>query len=94
MSLVTLDRRAPAHDVPAHHDRSLVDLVERAIDADLACSCGRPTRVVERDGALWLQCSAVGDPAGGRLRRMMRRVIDGLHLREHIVDVPGRRAAA
>jgi hypothetical protein len=37
----------------------MLDLIEHALDADPYCPvCGAPTTVDERDGQLWLVCSA------------------------------------
>ena len=91
MATVTLD--SPVHEPgrrPAEHveDRSAVDIIERAVTAHPLCFCGRPTRVVERDGALRLQCSLITVPAGGPFGRLMDLVTGALHMNDHLVDVP------
>ena len=39
------------------NDRQVVELIERANDADPVCPCGRHTTPVLRDGVVWLECS-------------------------------------
>jgi hypothetical protein len=42
----------------------LLDLIERALDVDPYCPvCGAPTTVDDRDGQLWLLCSATLSPS-------------------------------
>ena len=41
------------------NNHQLVDIIERANDAQPVCPCGRHTTPVYRDGAVWLECSSL-----------------------------------
>ncbi len=66
----------------------IVDLIERANDAEPFCSCGRHTTPVAHDGAIWLECSSLGDRPEGRVRRLIAALAAPTHTRTRIVDVP------
>jgi hypothetical protein len=65
----------------------MLDIIERANDEQPICSCGKHTRPVWRDGAVWLDCASLGDPPEGRLGRAWAAVTAHLHTHERIVDV-------
>ena len=71
--------------------RDLVDLIERANRETDACPCGAHTAVIVRDGVVWLECSTLAAPTGGRVRRWLEGLAP--HLREAVVDLPGRALA-
>ena len=70
------------------NDRQVVELIERANDANPMCPCGRHTAPVWRDGAVWLECSALSEPRDNRLQRIVGAVTAFAHTRARIVDVP------
>lgn len=70
------------------NDRQVVDLIERANDADPVCPCGRHTTPVYRDGAVWLECASLSDPRDGYLSRLVGAVTALAHTHSRIVDVP------
>ena len=70
------------------HDHQLVDMIERANDADPYCSCGSHNTPVWRDGAVWLECASLSKPRQGRVARFLAAVSAGTHARTRIVDVP------
>ena len=70
------------------NDRHVVDLIERANDADPMCPCGRHTAPVFRDGVVWLECSYLSEPHYGRLGRLVAAATTFAHTRSRIVEVP------
>ena len=66
----------------------VVDLIERASDAQPMCPCGRHTTPIWRDGAVWLECASLTEPPTGRLARVMATLSTLAHTRARIVDVP------
>ena len=61
----------------------LLDRIERAIhDVPFCSACGAPTRVVEADDGLWLECSAL-EPGGGLIHRISVALVP--HARDHIL---------
>ena len=70
------------------NDRQIVELIERANDAEPICPCGRHTTPVWRDGAVWLECSSLTEPRDGGLQKLMAIVTALTHTRTRIVDVP------
>jgi|KBSMisStandDraft_5_1062788.scaffolds.fasta_scaffold2753797_2 hypothetical protein len=44
---------------------ALISLIERAESAYPTCHCGQAMAVAERDGALWLECVTLAEPAPG-----------------------------
>jgi hypothetical protein len=69
-------------------NRQVVDLIERANDAQPICPCGRHTTPVFRDGAVWLECASLSEPRDSHLRRVMAAVTSLAHTHARIVDVP------
>ena len=50
------------------YDRSIVDLVDNAIDRRRLCTaCGTPNSVITEDGALYVVCSKLSGESSGRL---------------------------
>ena len=80
-------------------DHRLVDFIERSIDRDPFCtSCGAPTDVRDRNGALVLECSAIGaapERSGplGRLGRLGRLVTALVPHDRVVLLAPEERAA-
>lgn len=70
------------------NNRQIVDIIERANDAEPVCACGRHTTPVWRDGAVWLECSSLSQPQGGYVQRMLAAVTALAHTHARIVDVP------
>jgi hypothetical protein len=70
------------------NNRQIVDVIERANDAQPVCPCGRHTTPVFRDGAVWLECSSLTQPHEGRVQRAIAAVTAFAHTHVHIVDVP------
>jgi hypothetical protein len=69
-------------------NRQVVDLIERANDAQPICPCGRHTTPVFRDGAVWLECASLSQPRDGYLRRVVAAATALAHTHARIVDVP------
>jgi hypothetical protein len=69
------------------HDRGVVDLIERASDANQFCHCGAHTTPVERDGIVWLDCATLVDRPEGAVRRFLNGLIP--HVHREIVDLRG-----
>ena len=65
----------------------IVDLIERANDAQRVCACGSHTRAVWRDGVVWLECAARAAQPTGRLERLARGLTAATHVLEPIIDV-------
>ena len=76
------------------HDRSIIDIIERAHDASPFCACGSHTTPVFRDGAVWLQCATLDRPADRWLQRVVAAVTSPMHTRTPVVDVPAADLAA
>jgi hypothetical protein len=74
------------------NDRQIVELIERASDAEPMCPCGRHTTPEWRDGAVWLECASLGEPHEGRLARIVAALTAPAHTRHRIVDVPAMSA--
>ncbi len=70
-------------------NHQLVDIIERANDAQPVCPCGRHTTPVYRDGAVWLECSSLTKPREGYVQRAIAAVTAFAHTHARIVDVPG-----
>ena len=66
----------------------LVDRIERVHGERPYCVCGRETTTLYRDGAIWLECSIVNEPAANRIQRIWNSVSDPGHVHELIADVP------
>jgi hypothetical protein len=65
----------------------LVDQIENAQRLAPYCDqCGSPTVIVERDDALWLECSALTHRQG-RIRSFLALGFASLHLRREIVTL-------
>jgi hypothetical protein len=73
-------------------DRMIVDMIERASDAQPMCACGRHTTAVWRDGIVWLECATLLEPRDGRLERLLAAVTAPVHTRVQIVEVPAAAA--
>ena len=71
-----------------NNNRQIVDLIERANDAEPACLCGRHTTPVWRDGAVWLECASLSEPRDGFVQRIYAAVTTLAHTRARIVDAP------
>jgi hypothetical protein len=69
-------------------DRQVVDLIERANDAEPFCPCGRHTTPVWRDGAVWLECASLSQPREGYIQRVLGALSARSHIHERIVDAP------
>lgn len=69
-------------------NRQIVEMIERANDAEPACPCGRHTTPVWRDGAVWLECSSLSQPREGYLQRLVAAVTAAAHTHARIVDAP------
>jgi hypothetical protein len=69
-------------------DRQVVDMIERANDAEPFCACGRHTTPMERHGVVWLECASLSDGHHGRLARILAALTSPAHTRVAIVDVP------
>jgi hypothetical protein len=72
----------------------MVDMIERANDANPWCSCGLHTRPVGREGAVWLECVSFTKPKEGRLARFLAALTAHTHVRERIVDYPSLTTSA
>ena len=70
------------------NNRQVVDLIERANDAQPACPCGRHTTPVWRDGAVWLECASLSQPRESWLLRIVAAVTAPSHVHTRIVDAP------
>ena len=67
----------------------IVDIIERANDAQPMCPCGRHTTPVWRDGAVWLECSSLDEPRPtSLLARAWAALITPVHTRHRIVEAP------
>jgi hypothetical protein len=66
----------------------IVDIIERANDAQPVCPCGRHTTPVFRDGAVWLECSSLTQPRDGYVQRVIGALTASAHTHARIVDVP------
>lgn len=73
-------------------DRMIVDLIERAADAEPMCPCGRHTTAVWRDGIVWLDCATLLEPRDSRLGRLFATVTAPVHTHGQIVEVPAAAA--
>lgn len=69
-------------------NRQVVDLIERANDAQPACPCGQHTTPVWRDGVVWLECASRTQPSAGYLARLVASLTTLAHTHARIVDVP------
>lgn len=69
-------------------NRQVVDLIERANDAQPMCPCGRHTTPVFRDGAVWLECASLSEARDGYLARVVAALSVLVHTHARIVDVP------
>jgi hypothetical protein len=69
-------------------NRQVVDLIERANDAQPMCPCGRHTTPIYRDGAVWLECASLSEPREGYLQRVLATISVLAHTHARIVDVP------
>ena len=69
-------------------NRQIVELIERANDAEPACACGRHTTPVWRDGAVWLECASLSEPRDGVIRRLVAAITAPAHTHARIVDAP------
>ena len=81
-------RIIPRMETEMTNDRQIVDMIERANDADPYCSCGSHNTPVWRDGAVWLECASLTEPRQGRVARFLAAVSVSAHERARIVDVP------
>jgi hypothetical protein len=75
-------------------NRQIVEMIERANDAEPACPCGRHTTPVWRDGAVWLECASLSQPRDGFLERLVATVTAAAHTHSRIVDAPPLRERA
>jgi hypothetical protein len=66
------------------------DILERIEDAHrfapFCDQCGSPTAVVERDDALWLECSSLAHRPG-RLRSLLTLSFASVHTRRSIAEL-------
>jgi hypothetical protein len=70
------------------NNAQIVDVIERANDAQPVCPCGRHTTPVFRDGTVWLECSSLTQPHEGRVQRAIAAITTFAHTHARIVDVP------
>ncbi len=63
---------------------SILALVEDAERNNPLCACGAPMNVVERGGALWLECFERPQPASG-LRRRLASLLDPVGHDRHLL---------
>ena len=71
----------------AEHTWQALEQMEQAQRATPFCTCGRPTRVVERDGSVWLECPALGPTSGGLFSRLAALLGPFEHTRSPLVDL-------
>ena len=69
-------------------DRMIVDLIERASDAQPMCACGNHTTAVWRDGIVWLDCATLTQPRDSRVGPLPAAVTAPVHTHTPIVEVP------
>ncbi|MEA2537549.1 MAG: hypothetical protein QOF11_1783 [Chloroflexota bacterium] len=70
------------------HNYQIVDMIERANDAQPRCPCGSHTTPLWRDGAVWLECASLQEPREGRRWRALAALMSQAHTHQRIVDVP------
>ena len=65
----------------------LVERIERAMTATPICGlCGQPTRITEREGAIWLECSSLTEPRD-RLRSLLRFDFPRFHVQQPVIEL-------
>jgi hypothetical protein len=69
-------------------DLQVVDMIERANDAEPFCACGRHTTPIERQGIVWLECASLSDGHDGRLARLLAALTAPALTHIAIVDGP------
>ena len=72
---------------------SILAIVEDAERNYPRCSCGAPMNVMERGGALWLECLERPEPATGLRGRLGNLVAAVAHDRRLLLDVDELQAA-
>jgi hypothetical protein len=65
------------------HVLELIEGAEREVP--FCDQCGAPTAPVERDGALWLECTTLSE-GKSPLRRLLTLDLSGVHTRVRIVE--------
>jgi hypothetical protein len=74
-------------------DLRVLDIIDRALRDRPFCSCGRHATAVWRDGAVWLECSFVIEPADSPWRRLRATLSKPMHLHAPLIEVPARSVA-
>ena len=69
------------------NNRQVVELIERAHDAQPFCRCGRHTTLMDRAGRIWLACSSFEEPREGAIARVISAITAGAHTRELVLDL-------
>jgi hypothetical protein len=69
------------------NNRQVVELIERAHDAQPFCRCGRHTTLMDRAGRIWLACSSFEEPREGAIARVLSAITAGAHTRELVLDL-------
>ena len=68
-------------------NHELVYRIETELERRPFCTqCGQPNTVTEHDGALWLECSALGEHRGG-LRALLSFDLASFHTRRRILEL-------
>lgn len=75
-------------------NRQIVDMIERANDAQPYCPCGWHTTPVWRDGIVWLECASLSEPRTGLVQRIVAQLSAPVHVHVPIVDAPAAANAA
>ena len=64
----------------------IVELIERAERETPFCDCGEPMAAVAEDRQIWLDCTALQNPEGGAVRRLLASIGTLGHTRKLIVE--------
>jgi hypothetical protein len=68
-------------------NRTAVDVIERAHDAQPFCRCGRHTTLIDRAGRIWLECSSLEERPERAIARVLASITSGAHTRELVLDL-------
>jgi hypothetical protein len=69
-------------------NRQIVDMIERANDAQPYCPCGWHTTPVWRDGVVWLECASLSEPRESLVDRLIAQLTSPVHIHFAIVEAP------
>lgn len=64
----------------------IVALIEQAERETPFCDCGEPMAAVAEDRQIWLDCTALQNPEGGAVRRLLASIGSLGHTRKLIVE--------